>query len=345
MKAWAIVLCLAIAGCADSTPEVVEDPEPTITSDPQNATVNPVAWQQGDWFGHHIFFGAADTEGYHIDVVLAGEMGDQYHFVTDDPEIARFEAVLDVPITGAISKADLDTTGFGGAWELYDFPLTDGKTWTGTIQYDLFESYDLTFTATYSDDVSTFKEGRPGFDIVGVSSNGTVLLETDYDPSFGWYNEFKLYTETGPGDDFIFRSLHMGWGHNWTGTAYEYDADLIIDDEGIMVAPNGQVQNMAQPMVMNVSQESTHLMMLQYCFAYAGANDGRLRAPSGTEYDCQSTSLPDGPDPNAWPGVGDGDFREIPHETGNWLYNRISAGFVAGGGLELWELTEQPIEF
>lgn len=345
MKYWLLAAALLLAGCADTSEPAPIEEEPTIHSDPQNVTLQAPVWQVGDYFGHHLYFGAQDTDGYHIDVILDREEGNNWHFVTDDPEVAKFEEVLDVPITGTLSKTDLDTGAFGGAWELYDFPMFDGKTWTGTVQYDFFGSHDVTFTATYSEDVTLFQEGRPGFDIVGVNANGTIVVETDYDPSFGWYNELLVYSDAGPEEDFIFRTMHMGWGHNWTGTAYEYEAELSINDAGQMIAPAGPsgLQNVAQPLTRTITDESTHLMILQYCFAVGGANDARLRAPSGAEYDCQAVDVPSSPDPASWGGTGFGDFYEIPHETGDWVYNRASAGFVAGGGLELWILTENEI--
>lgn len=350
MKAWLVTLLmasLALSGCADSDPEVESEPEPTIQDDPQNATIMPTPWAVGDYFGHHLFFSAQDTEGYHIDVIVDGETDDSWHLVTDDLEVAIFEEVLDIPITGDLAKADLETTAFGGQSKVYDFPLFDGKTWTGNVKYGFFDTevYDLTFTATYAEDVTPFGDGRPGFKISGALSNGTVVLETDYDPSFGWYNDYVLYPESGVGSDFLFRSIHMGWGHNWTGTAYDFSSNELVDEGGQMILPAGQVQNVLQPMQIQVSEQSTHLVALQHCFAFAGVNDARLRSPSGANYDCQALALPDGPDPNGWPGVGDGDFYLIDHEPGEWLYNRASAGFVAGGGLQLWELTQIDVVF
>lgn len=350
MKSWiaiATLLTLALAGCADTEPEPATVAALTIQEDPQNATVDPTPWALGDWFGHHLFFGASDTQGFHINVMIDREDSESWHFVSDDAEVARFEEVLDIPILGNIAKSDLDTTAFGGQSAVYDFPLFDGKTWQGNVKYDLFENdvYDLTFTATYSDDVTPFGDGRPGYEIEGALVNGTVVLETDYDPSFGWYNDYTVYPITGPGDDFIFRSIHMGSGHNWTGTAYEYDSQELVDEQGSMILPAAQANDPVNPLQISVSAESTHLIMLEHCFAFAGASDARLRSPAGEMYACQSVALPDSPDPNTWSGVGDGFFDEIQHESGDWLYNRASAGFVAGGGLQLWELTEKEIVF
>ncbi len=358
-RTWCATLLVLLAGCADKGPAAPEVETPledgAIASEDGrdlridltiNDTLEAPAWEVGDWFGHHIYFGPEDATGIHINVIVLEASASGYELVTESAEVARYEAIFDVPIVGALGP-DLDTTGFGGPWEVYDFPMSHGATWTGTLtlEDDSFGeelAYDLTYTASYREDFRTAQGDRPGFEIIGVTEDGQVGLKTDYVPALGWYTEFITYNlQTEAEDDEYFRAISMGAGEDWTGTYYEYEAELLLDDAGFILPDPSHTPSPGGATSFDVVEGTTHLMWAQYCFAVGGASASYLIEPSGSTHDCSALHLPEGADPNTWSGAGGGSFIDLEDPAaGTWGAVRGHVGFVVGAGFLVYGLTE-----
>lgn len=348
-----LLLTAALAGCADEPLDdlAAELPLDAVASDDgrdlrdaltiDDALPGP-DWGVGDWFGHHVFFGPDDVEGTHMNVVVTDQTSNAWHLVSEDAEIAQAEALFDIPITGDLVRGDLDTTAFGGDWQVYDFPMRHNKTWQGTITLGVDQAYDLTYTATYQPEFQTAGGNKPGFLVTGVDPDGRTVIETDYVPALGWYSRFTAWNvETEDTEDFVFRSVSMGTGHDWTGDYLEYDAEPLLDVFQ-MVQPDPSTSAPAYADTFAVG-EATHVAGVLFSFAVAGASELRLVDPAGTVQVQQSnTDIPGGADPDSWTGTGQGDLYVLDATPGDWRLLWQGPGFVSGFGAQLWTLTEAP---
>lgn len=338
---------VALAGCSEEAPKALDVELPTdavasqdgrdLRTDLTAADQLPgPAWRVGDWFGHHIFFGPEDTEGTHINVIVTQDLGDSWHLVSEDAEVSMYEAMMDIPLAGALSKDDLDTTAFGGAWEVYDFPMTHNKTWAGTLTADVGRSYDVTFTATYQASFATALGNRPGFRITGADAQGRTVVETDYVPALGWYTRFDAYDPDSETPDVpAFRSISMGAGHDWAGELVEYEVQGFLSvatnlHPGAPGAP-GQAETFA------VGADATHVAGFLYSYASTGASALRLVDPAGAVRVEQTNAHPE-----TSGGVGTGDLYVLDAAAGDWNLAWTGPAVASGFGAMLWSLREVP---
>ncbi|MBW3581708.1 MAG: hypothetical protein KY455_01295 [Euryarchaeota archaeon] len=185
-------------------------------------------WEVGDVFEQHIYYGNADQNGEHIVTMVVDDGGDCYTVATTSQNAAKFEVVFDLPILGCIEKEHLQTSAFDTDWDwMYDFPLTDGKTWDGKLDF-LFNwndngilNYEFTLTAAYASKIDTEKGDFPGFVITGVTAEGEELLRYNYVPAVGWFSHFWIYDlTTDVSEDVIFHAMSMGRSSGYVGPYY-----------------------------------------------------------------------------------------------------------------------------
>lgn len=337
----AVMLTTTLAGCTtDDNPAAALDEPATATEAltvDSMANVGAPQWAVRDWFGHHFFFGPDDDEGVHVNVIVTEDLGSQWFLATDSPEVAKWEAVFDLPITGPLSKADLATTGFSGPWDYYDFPMRDGHSWQGTVSGDFVEAGEpLTFTATLNERIQTPYGPRPGFDIAGVTGDGFTQVITDYVPELGWYTNFEFYDPEEP-DAYQFKSISMGFGSNWTGTYYVDTATELVQHIDITAAnPDDPAASSVSPSphaTFTVSEAANYITGFYFDFAFAGAHDTEVIDPNNERHQFTVTDT-------GAAGAGTADLIDLPLVAGEWRIVSGGAGVAHGSGLLLWEVLE-----
>ncbi len=356
----AALIALAFSGCTDSgsdTPagtDTAHHEETVPTAEDFEATAPD--WHVGRHFGHHIFFGADDTQGSHINTTVYEADGSSYTLGTDDQETAELHAIFDFPILGAFQK-DLSATSFGGPFNMYSFPIRDGKTWDApvTLEQDQFGNgvtRNAQVTATFNPEIRLVVDtstSYPGFDLVGTV-DGEVLFETNYIPEIGWYGEFLYYDlNSEDPDDFMFRVISMGFGHDFAsdigGTVYDITANEVLNHFQQTIVPAGEVSLLHQE-PFTIAPETTKIMGIIFAFAVAGHSEIDFVDPNGVLHQWQqATDVPTSPDQSTW-GTGGGNlYSNIAVIAGEWNYANWNVGFAGGAGAQIWELQENQIVF
>ncbi len=342
----ALLVAVTLAGCADepAAPADSSPEEPAaipLAGTPKEAPVlEAPEWRLGDWWGHHIYFGPDDAEGTHINVVAVEENGAAVVLATDDPTAAKEHAIFDFPILGEFSPG-IEGTGFGSEWAIYDFPLSEGHTWRSTLTIPDFEdfethAFEVEFTATYNPEIPTLQGPKPGYDIVGATPDGLVILSHDYVEEIGWYANFALYNFlTQEPDDVYFSGKSMGFGQNWTGTYYMDEARSLIDHfSAVFPDQEDPAQSTVAPKphaTFTVGDDATYVYGWVFSFAFAGAHETALLDPSGEMHEYTAAGAPEG---FAF------DFWDVEAVAGKWELATVGAGVATGGGAFLWEVVE-----
>jgi hypothetical protein len=346
----ALFLAASLAGCSDGgadTDDVVVPPKGVnVAADGRDLTVSlqkndsidAPQWQVADWFGHHVFLSQDDVEGSHINAIVI-EVGADYLLATDDQEMAKVEAAFDIPILGTIAKSDLSSNAFGVPWKMYQFPMTHGLVWQGSVSGEDFEQQiAVEFEAVYNPTIKTSAGTFPGFDIFGSTQAGIPIIQTNYVPKIGWYSEFFYFDiSTEAADDWVFRSISMGFGKNWTGTYYLDSAEQLIrsDPHVVLIPDPAQPGVMVEPSPHNtfqVSESATYVFGYAYTWAFVGVSHARLEAPDGTVYEYQAVG-----DLNGAFKFG---FLDVPAQAGQWDLVMGHAGLASGAGAHLWSIVE-----
>ncbi len=341
------LMALLLAGCADekpSTAEVEQQPNDALAvlaaQNEGPPTVEAPEWKIGDWWGHHIYFGPDDAEGIHINVIMVDQAGSNAVLATDDPTAAKEHAIFDFPILGEFGPG-IEGTGFGGQWKIFDFPLSEGHTWRTQITIPDFNDFDdhvfdVEFTATYNPEISTLQGPKPGYEILGSTADGVLLLAHDYVPEIRWYANFVLYNfMTDDPEDVFFSGKSMGSGENWKGTYYVDEArelvqhlSMIYPSEADPTSPTVQPKPHS---TFTVSDDATYIYGWIFSFAVGGAHETMLVDPAGNTHPYTAAGTPAG---------GEGDFWDEEALAGKWELVTAGAGIATGGGAFLWEVVE-----
>ncbi|MBW3582020.1 MAG: hypothetical protein KY455_02880 [Euryarchaeota archaeon] len=358
----AVVLVITLfAGCAtDDAPDVdvpadkTEDqrPDPGLIVGKRDLRFDLEAtdslpapvWQVGDHFGLHVFFGSGDTEGNHFETIVIESGPDGYTLATDSRQVAKEHAVVDLPILGSVGT-DLALTGLGGAWDLYEFPLTDGKVWQGEIPNIAFDVIDsdtvpLTLTATYTADIETRDGKLPGFHVVGTTADGTKIVEYDYAPAIGWFASLVVYDIDPEQDPIEFTAVSMGHGAGWTGTVYVDEATVVLqnrDGSGLDdPPPQGKPFVAVSPYTtFTVPDAADYLFGLRFDAAVFGARATFLVTPSGEVRETSAVGAPE--------RFGTIMVDEVA-EPGEWRLLTTGAGGMSMSLVLLYAVTETAIE-
>lgn len=353
-RALVVTILILLAGCAASPDPVIDETPPLacaaegvcgqngqLTEDGRDLrtdlttadVVKAPKWARGDVFEQHLFLGSRDAEGTHIQTVVIDTSGG-YRIATPDEASARYEAVYDLPVLGDIGPG-LETTAFGADWSwMYDFPLSDGKTWTASVEQLMnwntysFTDYDLTMTVSYEANIDTPKGDFPGFWIEAITQDGDKLARYNYVPAIGWFSHFWLYDLDNGGDSFMLHAMSMGTSKNYTGAYFEADATTVIEHfQGVFPDPAGPVQGDPAPQDFQV-QESDRFMGFIVPIAVGGQMDVTLTDPNGvaTTYGYQQLGM-DGPGFQVA-------FIDDEPIVGGWQMRAVGAGVATG--VYLW---------
>lgn len=247
-----VLVAAALAGCAgqpggaadaDGASSTDDAGAPPVTLDAASSVAAPV-WQVGQWWEWQAVFGSTPADTTFCSIVV--EAGGAPVLATEKDAQAKHEAAFGHPLLGALGPG-LQMSGFGGDWDLLDFPLTDGKTWTATmpnIAWDVLPADGVSVAMT-----ATFDEALPGFRLVGQVEQGT-LLEATYLPATGWFGQIDIY-DIDPGQE----ELEVGYtavstGLNYTGPYFRHEARLALalqDGNGFTDFPTEGGQPFVQP--------------------------------------------------------------------------------------------------
>ncbi len=342
-----VLLVGSLAGCADDPPEPepvpqeVEGPGAQAGLTAEDAALAP-SWSVGDWFGHHIYFGATDTEGSHINTVVVANAG-SYTMLPDDAEVAKWEAAWDFPMLGAIGTSDLGTTAFGSEWSIYKFPMRDGDTWTASVDPLFNGARELSITATFNPAISTPYGSFPGFDLVGVNATGEIELVTDFVPEIGWYSRLLyLDTSTPEPEDFVFNIRSMGRGANWNGTVHTAEARSVVQEFALSQPGDPTTYaNAVHHATFTMSEEASELYGVVFALSATGRTAIDLFDPAQAHHQYEVQEADANPD-NANAVF---EFVELPAVPGNWEYVRTQPGLVGAALVWLWEITPDSYEF
>lgn len=218
-----LLAALALAGCVGGSADL-----PTTTLDSgqlaTDATVDAVTqaavdpsrievpvWSVGDaWTGT----AHEGEESRPYTIVVTKVEGDAYTVETTDGTNAGWDAMFDVSYLGKIRARDLAGSQQGQPVQFFDFPLTDGKTWTTT-----WDGLEVKLTATQT---------PRGYDIAGTVDD-ELYVELDYVPALRWWSKLQFVEGYGITLDRVQSS--------WTGTLATATAKLLY--EGHPAAPVG----------------------------------------------------------------------------------------------------------
>ncbi|MDX1612216.1 MAG: hypothetical protein R3185_07585, partial [Candidatus Thermoplasmatota archaeon] len=135
-----------------------------------------------------------DTQGFpstETTMLVYDDDGNNYRVGTTDEDQALIHALFNVnPQIGRIQKGNLAVYEDGEPRPMYDFPLTDGKTW----ETDFFVSQHggtLTAEATYSDAIETGAGTMPGYEITATNPAG-FQVAYDYIPAIQWFSKLVV---------------------------------------------------------------------------------------------------------------------------------------------------------
>lgn len=215
-------------------------------------------WSEGDaWF---VTFNDDDF-GCVATVVDADAAGYRQGFACDgDVYLAAEDAAGDYPFLGAFTDALAGVTA-GGDVVFYDWPLTDGKTWTTE-----WSGLPLRVEATYVPDLDGPEGPEAGYSLVMVDEDDDVLVQYDYVPSLGWWSFMK----TDGGLDM--RVVERGSG--WRGAAVHAEAEQLLRLER---SPS-QITPLSPPFEV---EEGTDWLAVVISRSGNGFQDLELRDPDG----------------------------------------------------------------
>lgn len=195
-------------------------------------------WTVGEYWSFHVMFGGQFGEGeFTFDAVVYEETGSEYLLGTEAQGVARFEAMMDIPLLGAFQKGNLDTTNGGEPIKLYDWPLTDGKSWQGAFDTNFDGTPEpYTFHAAFESAIATPAGELPGFTIHGIDDNGDVLFSWDYVPALHFANHIWFYNPDNL-EEFNLHLMVMDHGFDWDGTLFVYEATELVVREAMVGPP------------------------------------------------------------------------------------------------------------
>lgn len=347
----ALLLTSLLAGCADGPAPATDDLLSTggdalpgddrdlrtdLTSEDRLAAPD---WRVGDWWGIQIAFGSQGGDGARINSIVT-DANNGYFLATDDPQVAKAHALRDLPLLGAMTR-DLSATAYGGTWDWFQFPLSDGAAWTGEIPNIAFDilpdgQVPVRFTATFSDAVDVAGETYPGYDVEGVTEDGTPIIRYAYAPTVGWIASATVY-DIDPGQDPVEFTLTLAeYGRNWTGTYYVDEANVVLenlDGSGLTdPPPEGQPFAAVSPhATFTVSEDAMYLYGIVVNAAVAGARATVLHTPTGEVRHYEAVGAP-----------GDESVVRIdePALPGQWRLATTGAGAFTFSDVLLAEITE-----
>lgn len=211
----AIALALLLSGCAGKDRGDGTGPTTGTASASQTVSLDVAMerpdWRLGQYWSYRVEIPGRPTATFKM--VVAEDLDDRWIVATDDREKALHHALYSTnPVLGRITKQALSPYQSDQPVNMYEFPLTDRKTWTSA-----FFGEEMTFTSTYSDTLEA-QPGvyLPGFD-VRAQGTGSARVDFNYVEAFGWFSDFQVYDPDGKKD---FHLILLDAGASYEGPYY-----------------------------------------------------------------------------------------------------------------------------
>ncbi len=204
-KAWLVLACFLMAGCADDPPASAPEDEtpPEVTS-----TLGPPTWEVGDSWSWKAPWGD-------YTLVVTGQTATDYIIGSNDPGTAWFNEMEPVSMMGPQRKSDLAGSQGSARVQFFDWPLEDGRQWA--TQWD---GNDYRVVASEQPDGSFRMQAHQA---------EVVRIEYTYDPSLKWFSELTFYDENGTDPQSVKISDFQA---GWTGEIATWTYEVI--DEGTL---------------------------------------------------------------------------------------------------------------
>ena len=306
-----LALTAGLAGCIEGAqrPDDALAPAAAVASPSEdvvkavNATTGLLAeadapvWTVGDAWSIVADFGGAQETSV-LAVTSAGSGG--YVLSATSESMATYDAVYDVSYVGRIRASDLAGHQQDQPVRFFDFPLSDGKTWTAK-----WDGMEVVLTAKASPSIATPEGSQPGFLIEGKAGDA-VYVTYDYVPALRWWSQIRFAEGYGFRVD---RAMT-----NWTGSYLASSAKLVHESHPEAPGVKHGTGTFA------VDEGQTSLMLTVMGGASAYVHGLVLVDPSGAYHPTTTSNLMVSPAP-------DGFFfsEPVPATPGEW---RISAPAV-----------------
>jgi hypothetical protein len=208
-----LVLTMGLAGCAGDAPDQdASDDDGTDGDEPPEATTP--RWSLGDEWSFTIEqpgFPTADTS-----MIVYNQTADRYRLGVTDQQQAFVHALFDVnPFLGRLQKGNIGVFEDGEPRAMFDFPLTDGKTWTTEIFIGQHGG-QLEAEATYNEAIDTEIGEVSGYEIEATNADG-FTVRYDFVPEVKWLTHLEV---TKPDDTQVVEMTLTDFEANATGTGY-----------------------------------------------------------------------------------------------------------------------------
>lgn len=298
LRGLAVGVVLLLAGCLSPTAPTAEvaSVTPTTVGLPplaNNSTVAVPVWNVGDaWDVSTSNLGASERSTF----VVVAASNDAYQLATTSASLATFDAVLDVSYVGKIRASDLAGAQGDKTVTFFDFPLTDGKSWSAT-----WDGVPTEIHAVFASAIAT-AGGQPGFQITATQA-GKPYATYDYVPTLKWWSHIDFAGGYGLK---VERATT-----NWTGAVAVATAKKVFDSDTVFPVATLNTQTF------HVDERQTSLFLMMTGGAKTYARGYQLVDPNGTAYPSG------GPTTDAQPsGGGVFQVEQFPAAPGDW---KISA--------------------
>ncbi|MEA3166622.1 MAG: hypothetical protein QOJ26_1494 [Thermoplasmata archaeon] len=181
----ALLAVFLLAGCSGSQPAADADGtgEGMATHDGHEGAAAGThllapTWKVGDYWT------LSSPQGGEFTHAVSGESGDDWVMDTDSPDIAFFDARLDISFLGKVRKSDLAGSQGSQRVEFLRFPLQSNMTWS--------TSWDGAPTMIH---VGKVADGKA--QVKAMRADGSTYAEYTYSDSAGYFSRFVFYAPDG----------------------------------------------------------------------------------------------------------------------------------------------------
>lgn len=295
VTALVMLLAIAFSGCvsddsgvdAPAVPagDAIPSTDAPLTDGPP--TIDAPEWELAQWWTWHHEAGDFSADWT---IVAAEDLGSAWHVAPDAVEPARFDAIYDWYVLGPMDTDTLSDEASGGL-QFYEFPLTDGKTWTSVFAPGN-RDWELEHTATYDPAIETFQGPAPGYRIT-ATVDGSLFYEYDYVPELGWFSTLKNYVPAVESEE---RAGELDWTYTVTAAGTDYEGDVYLTS-GELLLRNVHEVDLEQMDVepephtsFEVAEDAGALFVTLGAGATAGASTVNLIDPDGERHEVVATS-------------------------------------------------------
>lgn len=198
----AILVVSTFSGCTRPSDdgEIPPAVSPTNTGEPLRVAARAALpqWTLGQGWTYIVELPGKPTHTFKM--MVAEDQGDLWVVASNNRTQALHHAVYSTnPVLGRISKSTLSPYQSGSPVKMFDFDLTDGKTWRAQ-----FFGEDMTFTAHYAGDIDMRRipvrhglgQFAEGFRITAAGGTGQ-RVSYDYVEAVEWFTTFELTNKEG----------------------------------------------------------------------------------------------------------------------------------------------------